>query len=269
MYTQYSEPYPSTRGDKFGATENRKNPHRGQDTAPGGLPALALADGTFIGTRKSKELGNVVVIAHSDGKFSGYAHLAHTAGVEVGKTIRRGEGFGLIGSTGTATTGRHLHYTLGNDTWGVIEGHVEDPIEYINGHINPASFNGHMGIEGDLYTAAVDDGDPGPIYYELAQRFSNKHFGTHLDTDGIKGPFTDACIVRIVAEAVNADDLGKLAKTDANENGERGINYWKRVQASSNKHFGTSLTIDGDPAHWSFWAETKIAAAILNAEPGI
>jgi hypothetical protein len=270
MYVQYAEPYAASRSDLFGATEGRPkgHPHRGQDTAPGGLPALAIADGTFVGKRVSNELGNIVVIAHGDGKYSGYAHLANADNVTAGASIHRGEGFGIIGSTGTAAEGRHLHYTLGNDTWGIEEGHVEDPLAYIAAHSNPQSFKGDTG-NGDLYTAAVDDGEPGPIYYELAQRYSNKHFDTKLDTDGITGPFTDLCIVKIVSVIVNADDEGKLEKTNADEDGIRGQRYWKRVQTYSNNHFGTHLTVDGDPAHWSEWAETKIAAGVLNAEPGI
>jgi hypothetical protein len=137
MYVQYSEPYPESRGDRFGATAGRTQPHRGQDTAPGGLPAQAVADGVVYGTRWDPAMGNVVVLAHADGKFSGYGHLLHRA-IAVGARVSRLGNLPTIGATGTAAKGRHLHYTLGSDPWGIIAGHVEDPLAWIGHHTAPA-----------------------------------------------------------------------------------------------------------------------------------
>lgn len=135
-YVQYSEPYPESRGDRFGSTIGRPHPHRGQDTAPGGLPATAVADGVVAGIRYSSVLGNIVVLRHADGKYSGYCHLASVS-VSMGQSIARGQGVGTIGATGTAAQGRHLHYTIGNDLWGCESGHVEDPLAWINAHSAP------------------------------------------------------------------------------------------------------------------------------------
>lgn len=138
---RYSEPYRHARGDRFGSTVNRPTPHRGQDTAPGGKPAVALADGLVAGIRNVRPdgrlengiLGKIVVVQHADGKFSGYAHLASIS-VRVGQAVKRGQPLGVIGNTGSASAGRHLHYTLGNDKFGVEFGHVQDPIAWITAH---------------------------------------------------------------------------------------------------------------------------------------
>lgn len=271
-YVQYAEPYPGSRGDRFGSTVGRPHPHRGQDTAPGGLPALALADGSFAGKQISSELGNCVVIAHPDGKFTGYAHLAGFDGVVVGAPVRRGQQFGMIGSTGSAAKGRHLHYTLGDDKWGIFSGRVEDPLAYIKAHsgpqsnIAPASSGGKYG--GDLYTAAETDGTPGPIYYALAQKYSNKRFGTHLTVDGVDGPNTEVAIGKIVAADINRQGY-PYGRTDVEDGGKRGPIYWKKLQTHSNKYYGTKLKVDGIPGEWTYKAEARTAAFWLNREPGI
>lgn len=145
MSVIYAEPYPATRGDRYGSTLNRPHPHRGQDTAPGGLPAPAVADGVVAGIRAGRTfnsvLGNIVVVKHADGKFSAYCHLASVS-VSVGQRVSRGQGVGTIGSTGSAANGRHLHYTLGDDLWGCESGSVQDPLEYIWSHataVEPAA----------------------------------------------------------------------------------------------------------------------------------
>ncbi|SEM73192.1 M23 family metallopeptidase [Cryobacterium luteum] len=138
-YVQYSEPYPSSRGDRYGATKGRSGPHRGQDTAPGGLPALAVARGRIVRKIWSAALGNIVVLQHADGKYSGYCHLATPSTYAIGVYVNRGESVGAaIGATGTAQTGRHLHYTIGDDITGVLSGHVQDPLVWINAHTSAA-----------------------------------------------------------------------------------------------------------------------------------
>lgn len=194
-YVQYAEPYPQTRGDRFGATAGRAHPHRGQDTAPGGLPALALADGIFIGARWSNVLGNCAAIKHADGKKSGYAHLANTNGVVAGRSISRGAAFGLLGATGSAARGRHLHYTVGDDDWGVFQGHVQDPLTWIADHSGPQTHN----ADGGMYTATETDGVPGPVFYSLVQRWA-QDWGYTGPLDGKPGPATWAAVQRALVD---------------------------------------------------------------------
>lgn len=191
-YTRYAEPYPESRGDRFGATEGRAHAHRGQDTAPGGLPALAIARGRIVRKIYNTALGNVTVLQHDDGKFSGYAHTKTASEYALGTVIELLESIGCqIGATGTAQDGRHLHYTLGNDIEGVISGHVEDPLAWIGAHSAPESSTGG----GDLYTATETDGIPGIVFYTLLQRWA-ADWGYTGPEDGKPGPNTWAAVQR-------------------------------------------------------------------------
>lgn len=119
--------------------KNKMQPHSGTDWAPGGsnkgktlIPAIA--DGTIKLVQWSKVLGWVVVqtAADKDGKiwFIGYCHLAckkcginckgaHgpeiALSVKVGDKVTAGDvTHGMtIGNTGNASSGAHLHATLG------------------------------------------------------------------------------------------------------------------------------------------------------------
>lgn len=222
-YVQYAEPYPASRGDRFGATAGRARPHRGQDTAPGGLPALAVADGTFVGAKWDPALGNVVAIAHADGMFSGYAHLAHVRGVVAGQQVGRLGGFALLGATGTAQKGRHLHYTIGLDPWGVISGRVQDPLEWINGHLGPQTQQGSGEGSGDWYSAAAIDGMPGHVLYQMMQLWARE--------GGYAGPI----------------------------DGDLGVNSWKGIQTVLAGHNGYTGLVDGKPGKLT-WAAVQRAA---------
>ncbi len=58
------------------------------------------------------DFSNQIVILHSDGTMSEYAHLKQNgAFVEVGQSVSSGELIGLSGNTGW-TTGPHLHFTV-------------------------------------------------------------------------------------------------------------------------------------------------------------
>lgn len=119
--------------------KNKMQPHSGTDWAPGGsnkgktlIPAIA--DGTIKLVQWSKVLGWVVVqtAADKDGKiwYIGYCHLAckkcginckgaHgpeiALSVKVGDKVTAGDvTHGMtIGNTGNASSGAHLHATLG------------------------------------------------------------------------------------------------------------------------------------------------------------
>jgi murein DD-endopeptidase MepM/ murein hydrolase activator NlpD len=85
--------------------------HNGLDiAAPEGTPIQSIEDGvvTFAGERGS--YGNLVVVQHSDGRESRYAHCSEMW-VEPGARVRAGEDIAAVGSTGRST-GPHLHIEL-------------------------------------------------------------------------------------------------------------------------------------------------------------
>ncbi|MEG1009590.1 MAG: M23 family metallopeptidase [Clostridia bacterium] len=70
--------------------------------------------------------GNHVVIKHSDGIETTYAHLKENSiRVLVGQEVSQGEIIGNMGSTGSST-GRHLHFGV------KVNGDFEDPLNYVS-----------------------------------------------------------------------------------------------------------------------------------------
>ncbi len=86
--------------------------HNGQDIAvPIGTMVKAPMAGEIVSTASSVEGGNQVVMQHTNGYFTGYAHLSKVL-VKKGQHVRQGEVIALSGNTGKHTTGAHLHLTL-------------------------------------------------------------------------------------------------------------------------------------------------------------
>lgn len=98
---------------RFHPILKRTVPHLGVDYAAStGTPVWAAADGrvTFAG-RKGPN-GNLVVIRHSGGFETAYAHLHRIkGGTRPGTYVKQRELIGFVGSTGRST-GPHLHFGL-------------------------------------------------------------------------------------------------------------------------------------------------------------
>jgi murein DD-endopeptidase MepM/ murein hydrolase activator NlpD len=114
--TTYKEPFPATtRGDHFGNLAEYRNghPHRGQDWAPGaGKTIPAITAGKVIANDWSDALGWTITQNTTDGLFVLYAHLAEQPKLSVGHALKLGDAIGKVGSTGTSTTGPHLHLAI-------------------------------------------------------------------------------------------------------------------------------------------------------------
>ena len=83
--------------------------HTGQDiAAPSGTPVRASADGRVITSGSGGAYGNSIMLVHSGGLTTFYAHLSSKS-VSVGQEIKAGDQVGTVGSTGWST-GPHLHY---------------------------------------------------------------------------------------------------------------------------------------------------------------
>jgi LysM repeat protein len=81
--------------------------------APQGTPIYAAAGGTVLVARASGwngGYGNYVVIVHSNGVQTLYAHMSSVAAV-AGSSVGQGQVIGYVGSTGKST-GKHLHFEV-------------------------------------------------------------------------------------------------------------------------------------------------------------
>ncbi len=88
-------------------------------------PVKAVADGTVIFRGFTADTGYVIVLEHNQGFISVYKHNA-TIYKEQGDLVKSGEVIATAGSTGSFSTGSHLHFELWN------EGYPVNPANYIN-----------------------------------------------------------------------------------------------------------------------------------------
>ncbi len=94
---------------------NAKNKHFAVDVAlPKNTPIKATLNGTVIFADWTPTNGNVVIIRHNNGFISVYKHAASLTASQ-GDTVRTGEVIALAGSTGSESTGIHLHFELWKD----------------------------------------------------------------------------------------------------------------------------------------------------------
>lgn len=108
--------------------------HLGLDikSKTGDTNVYAAANGTVTQSGWNSANGNCVVIAHSvNGKtvYSFYGHLKSRS-VSVGQKISKGSKIGIIGNTGSSSTGVHLHFAITTQnscgTWGYTKNKTFD-----------------------------------------------------------------------------------------------------------------------------------------------
>jgi murein DD-endopeptidase MepM/ murein hydrolase activator NlpD len=87
--------------------------HRGVDFAAAtGTPVQVTGNGVVIDRAREKAYGNTILIRHSNGWTTRYAHMNRFAGgIRVGSQVDQGDVIGYVGMTGLAT-GPHLHYEM-------------------------------------------------------------------------------------------------------------------------------------------------------------
>jgi murein DD-endopeptidase MepM/ murein hydrolase activator NlpD len=154
--SKYVEPFsPKLRNDEFGNLAPYRNgrPHRGQDWSPKELsPIKASGTGTVFASEWSDVLGWYVtysaVLTDNKGKvhnvFIQDAHLAKKSDlvkgdkVVAGVTVVGRVGGGRNTPSGSASTGAHLHQTIGkaNKSWSNPDVHLA-PYKNL---LNPLSF---------------------------------------------------------------------------------------------------------------------------------
>ncbi|MER5941285.1 M23 family metallopeptidase [Streptomyces sp. NPDC001928] len=96
----------------FGSGGSRwANRHTGQDFAvPIGTPVRAAGDGRVAKVACAGAFGMEVVVQHTDGYYTQYAHLASVT-VDQGERVDAGQWIGQSGTTGNST-GPHLHFEV-------------------------------------------------------------------------------------------------------------------------------------------------------------
>lgn len=123
---------------KWGVTRGFGSGHNGIDYKyPMNTPVTAAADGTVdfegwgVKDPWTLAMGGIYVrLKHSDGSYTGYAHLSRTV-VNKGQKVKAGAVIGYSGSTGQST-GPHLHFEV-----------IPAKQDWNNGYsarINPAPF---------------------------------------------------------------------------------------------------------------------------------
>jgi murein DD-endopeptidase MepM/ murein hydrolase activator NlpD len=90
-----------------------------------GEPVKSILDGRIIFSEYSKISGFTVIIYHNAQFISVYKHL-QTTSKKSGERVKVGEVIGLVGNTGTHTTGPHLHFEL------IFEGRYVNPTDFIS-----------------------------------------------------------------------------------------------------------------------------------------
>ncbi|WP_326698194.1 M23 family metallopeptidase [Streptomyces sp. NBC_01754] len=107
--------------------------HSGQDFAvPIGTKVEAVHAGKVVkagpnGGGDGPAYGNAVVIKHSNGKYSQYAHLSKIQ-VKIGDHVKTGEKIALSGNTGNSS-GPHLHFEIRTTP---NYGSAVNPVAYLN-----------------------------------------------------------------------------------------------------------------------------------------
>lgn len=87
-----------------------------------GAPLVSSGDGIVVLAHEQAIFGNAVIVAHGQGVVTSYGHLERIDVTE-GQAVKRGDGIGLLGSTGQST-GPHVH-------WGmVVAGEAVDPTQW-------------------------------------------------------------------------------------------------------------------------------------------
>lgn len=78
-----------------------------------GTPVTATNSGQVVLARQLNVRGNMVIIDHGGGLFSGYAHMNKILVTE-GQTVLPGDAVGEVGSSGLST-GPHLHWEMSSN----------------------------------------------------------------------------------------------------------------------------------------------------------
>lgn len=122
--------------------------HYGLDfTSPIGTPIYATGDAyveyAIPSTEKASQgYGNVIILNHSYGYKTLYAHMSRF-NIKKGQKVKRGEIIGYVGSTGLST-GPHLHYEV------IKDGQKVNPVNYLFNSLTPEEYEKIIEISNNI-----------------------------------------------------------------------------------------------------------------------
>ena len=94
-------------------------------SAPAGSLVMTVLDGTVVFAGWSDEMGYIIGVQHEGDLLTFYQHNQKLL-KEVGDKVKAGTSIALVGNTGSASAGDHLHFEL----W--YDGEPVNPVDYIN-----------------------------------------------------------------------------------------------------------------------------------------
>ena len=110
-------------GGRVHPITGKKHSHTGIDLpAPRNTKIYASKSGVVVTSTYNRSYGNYVVVSHSDGTSTLYAHMNKRNATE-GQTVKQGAVIGYVGTTGSST-GNHLHFEIR------VSGVRKDPVNY-------------------------------------------------------------------------------------------------------------------------------------------
>lgn len=154
---------------------------------------VAAQSGTIrIASHSNTGFGNYVIITHSNGWETVYAHLKSIA-VKVGQKVKKGQYIGVKGTTGNST-GVHLHFEISKGRWTNSYSKHVNPVGYIDnssialfrGIVGPRVGNLQSKLNSIGYKLTVDNSF-GPAVEKAVKDFQKKN---KLTVDGSVGPAT-------------------------------------------------------------------------------
>ena len=101
--------------DSFLSSRGRHRQHLAIDIgAPRGTPVLATIDGEIVRVVRERRGGKSIYQKDATGQYLlFYCHLSRYADeLSVGRTVKKGEVIGFVGSTGHVIGGPHLHFSI-------------------------------------------------------------------------------------------------------------------------------------------------------------
>ena len=126
-------------GTGFGVSGSQwaSGQHTGVDFDTAGGSPVQAASGGKVGLARSESYGspygNYVIVDHGNGVYTLYAHLAGF-NVRVGQELKAGQHIGQVGSTGTNSSGPHLHFEVRKGSGWMYPSAAVNPVAFLNNH---------------------------------------------------------------------------------------------------------------------------------------